>query len=190
VWELALIYPLQGDWTEDDYLSLQSNQLIELSGGCLEVLPMPTWDHQLIVKFLLLALDGFVTSRRLGTVLSAPLPVWLWQGKFREPDIIFCRPGRPRVRRQPRGADLVMEVVSEGDENRERDYKVKRRDYAKAGIGEYWIIDPRDEQITVLTLRGTKYVRHGAFKVGKLASSKLLSGFSVEVDHVLAAGSK
>jgi Uma2 family endonuclease len=40
------------------------------------------------------------------------------------------------------GADLVMEVVSSHDEDRRRDLVVKREEYARAGIAEYWIVDP------------------------------------------------
>ena len=48
-WELALLFPFQGEWTESAYLALDTNRLIELSDGCLEFLPMPTVLHQLIM---------------------------------------------------------------------------------------------------------------------------------------------
>ncbi len=44
---------------------------------------------------------------------------------------------------------LVIEVVSPGQENRDRDYRFKRTEYAARGIAEYWIIDPEMRQITV-----------------------------------------
>src|SRR6516225_4851976 len=93
-WEVAYLYPYQGEWTEAEYLALDTNRLVELSDGCLEVLPMPLISHQLIIKFLLYALDAFVIARAAGVVLFAPLPVRLWAGKFREPDIVFLRPER------------------------------------------------------------------------------------------------
>ncbi|WP_367889252.1 Uma2 family endonuclease [Leptolyngbya iicbica] len=37
---------------------------------------------------------------------------------------------------------LVVEVVSPGKVNEDRDYRYKRSEYATRGIGEYWIIDP------------------------------------------------
>ncbi|MGK7924442.1 MAG: Uma2 family endonuclease [Spirulina sp.] len=46
---------------------------------------------------------------------------------------------------------LVVEVVSPGRQNEERDYRYKRSQYQARGISEYWIIDPIQEQITVLT---------------------------------------
>lgn len=43
---------------------------------------------------------------------------------------------------------LVVEVVSPNQEN--RDYRHKRSEYAARGIREYWIVDPIEQQITVL----------------------------------------
>jgi Uma2 family endonuclease len=186
-WDVALLFPRQGHWTEAEYLALDTNQLVELSDGCLEVLPMPTPYHQLIVDFLHSLLQAFVAAHGAGVVLFAPLPVRLMPGKYREPDIIFLRPGRLQdLHRQPHGADLVMEVVSEGDENRERDLVTKRQEYAAAGIAEYWIVDPQEQRITVLTLDGSVYRVHGEFGPGTTAISVLLTGFAVAVDAVFA----
>jgi Uma2 family endonuclease len=184
-----MLFPAQGDWTEADYLALKTNLLVELSDGCLEVLPVPTYLHQLISRFLFRLLDAFVLARKLGEVLYAPFPIHLWGGKYREPDIVFLRPERVRdLRGQPEGADLVVEVVSEGTENRERDLETKRAEYARAGIAEYWIVDPQEQQIKVLTLDGQTYRVHGLFAPGAVATSVLLPGFSVVVQDVFAAG--
>jgi Uma2 family endonuclease len=188
-WEVALLFPPQGEWTEEEYLALDTNRMVELSDGRLEVLPMPTIFHQLLVKYLCAMLDQHVSERNLGTVLFAPLPVRLWAAKYREPDIVFLRHDRARrVHGQPFGADLVMEVVSEGDENRERDLVTKRQEYATAGIAEYWIIDPRERHVTVLTLDEGVYRVHGEFAPEATAASVLLPGFEVDVESVFAAG--
>ncbi|MEB3293485.1 MAG: Uma2 family endonuclease [Synechococcales bacterium] len=47
---------------------------------------------------------------------------------------------------------LVVEVVSPGATNHDRDYRYKRSEYAARGIAEYWIVDPGAAKITVLTL--------------------------------------
>jgi Uma2 family endonuclease len=44
---------------------------------------------------------------------------------------------------------LVVEVVSPGQTNRERDYRYKHTEYAARGIAEYWIVDPETQQITL-----------------------------------------
>src|SRR5438445_4425122 len=90
-WGVATLFPLQGEWTEEEYLSLETNRLVELSNGCLEFLPMPTVFHQLIVKYLFQVLDSFVKAQSVGEVLFAPLRVRLWPGKMREPDLVYLR---------------------------------------------------------------------------------------------------
>ena len=77
------------------------------------------------------------------------------------------------------GADLVVEVV--GPDGPERDLVEKRVDYAEAGIPEYWIVDPRHDTITVLTLADSGYVEHGVFSRGESASSPLLGGIAIDV---------
>ncbi len=150
---------------------------------------MPDVGHQRILKFLSTHLDAYVNERGLGEVLFAPLPVRLGNKHLREPDVMFFKRNRVKDPHDPPdGADLVMEIVSPGKKNRDRDLKEKRRVYAKAKIPEYWIVDPQDETITVLTLRAKGYQLHGKFKKGTPATSKLLSGFTLDPAAVFAAG--
>lgn len=187
-WEIAHLFPYQGAWSDDEYLSLNSNHLIEFSSGVLEVLPMPTEQHQQIVLFLYRILFTFITPNQLGTVLTAPLRVRLWDGKFREPDIVFllAQHADRRGNKYWRGADLVMEVVSEDDPD--RDLVTKRVEYAQAGICEYWLLDPRDRTVTVLALdaAASEYSVAGRYAQGETARSVLLDGFSVEVTEVFS----
>jgi len=180
--------PLQGLWTEEQYLKLTdgTNCLIEFTDGEIEVLPMPTDNHQVISRFLLFALFAFVQQLG-GTVLYAPLRVQIRPGTYREPDILLMRDARD-PRRQNRywlGADLVVEIVS--PDNPERDTVTKRADYAAAGISEYWIVNPEEETVTVLTLAGDSYTDHGSFGRGTQATSALLVGFAVDVDALFDA---
>lgn len=48
--------------------------------------------------------------------------------------------------------ELIIEVVSPGMANKNRDYRFKRSEYAARGVLEYWAIDPEAHQITVFTL--------------------------------------
>jgi Uma2 family endonuclease len=186
-WEVALLFPPQGTWSEEEYLELKGNRLIEYANGYIEVLAMPTDSHQAIVAFLYSVLAAFVTKGDLGTVRFAPLRLRLWPGKFREPDLLFLRKERDHLRAEPfwSGADLVMEVVS--DDDRRRDLDVKRREYAQAGIDEYWIVDPQRQLVTVLRRDGERYVAHGEFGRGSRATSELLPGFEVDVTQALSA---
>ena len=180
--------PIQGLWTEEQYLRLtdHSRRLIEFTNGAIEVQPMPTDRHQAISQSLFLALFEFIQPLG-GKVHYAPLRVQIGEGKFREPDLLLILDAND-PRRQNRywlGADLVVEIVSPDDP--ERDTKVKRVDYAHDGIPEYWIVNPGDETITVLKLAGDIYVEHGVFRRGGTATSNLLSGFATPVDALLDA---
>jgi Uma2 family endonuclease len=187
-WEVALLFPSQGAWTDSDYLALDTNHLVELSEGRLDVLAMPTEQHQLIVAFLYDAMKAFIAARGLGKILFAPLRVQLWEGKYREPDLafLFDQNAEKRGAKYWRGADLVVEVVSEDDP--ERDLIEKRSEYARAGISEYWIVDPRDATITVLNLEAnaTEYGTGQTYGPGEVASSRLLAGFGIAVSEVFS----
>jgi Uma2 family endonuclease len=191
-WEVAHLFPAQGTWTEGEYLDLPGNRLVEFSDGFIEVLPVPTTSHHRILAFLYAALLAFITPQQLGTVLFAGIRVRLRKGKYREPDLVFMlAEHEDRIGEDFwQGADLVMEVVSGGDKDRRRDLEIKPVEYAGARIPEYWIVDPRGEQITVLRLRGKKYVVHGKYGRGGHATSALLKGFEVNVDAALSGKKK
>lgn len=184
-WDVAKLFPPQGQWTEGEYLRLteSTNKLVELTDGNLRVLEMPTTAHQLIVEFLLDVFQAFVKPKGLGLILFAPLRVKIRNRKFREPDLVFMlaehadRMGNDYWT----GADLVVEIVSDSKEGRKRDLQEKREDYAEAGVPEYWIVDPVEKRITVLTLANGRYVTFGEYSTEQIAASKLLPGLSVDV---------
>ena len=181
-------YPRQGEWTEEEYLDLTdyAQHLIEFTDGYIEILPMPTDNHQSIVLFLYECFVAFLRPLG-GKVLVAPLRVHIRARKFREPDLLLLRDAKDprRQNRYWQGADLTLEVVRA--DKPERDLVEKRGDYAEAGIPEYWIVNPETETITVLRLEDTAYVEYGVFGRGADATSALLLGFSVRVDAVFDA---
>jgi Uma2 family endonuclease len=185
-WDIARLFPYQGYWSEEDYLELDTNYLVEFTDGYVEVLPMPKTSHQQIVQYLSNLLLAFASARSLGTVLFAPLRVQLRRKKYREPDVLFMFAEHSDRMGEEFwvGADLVMEVVSDDPESRERDLVTKRTDYAKAGIPEYWVIDPDERKVTVLKLDGHHYTVHGEYVPGTRAESSLLEGFGVEVSEI------
>ena len=183
---MATLFPAQGAWSEEEYLSLDTNHLVEFSHGHIEVLPMPSDKHQAIVGYLYVLLLQLAQTLG-GTVRMAPLRLRLRSGKIREPDVVFMSSaGDPRRRDAYwTGADLVIEVVSRDDP--QRDLVTKRNEYAQAGIPEYWIVDPQTETITVLRLDGASYLDHGVFGRGEVAISAYYAGLQAPVSDVLDA---
>jgi Uma2 family endonuclease len=182
------LLPAQGQWSEEAYLWLteHTTRLIEFTDGYLEMLPMPTDEHQTLVLSLYELLAAFLRPRR-GKVLVAPLRLKIRDGKYREPDILLVRSAHD-PRRQNRfwlGADLVAEVVS--PDKPERDLVEKRSDYAEAQVPEYWIVNPQSETITVLCLQGSAYTEHGVFGRGAVVPSRVLEGFRISVEALFDA---
>ncbi len=190
-WDVARLFPDQGQWREGDFFVLTSttNGLVELVDGRVEVLEMPNPPHQFIVAYLYRMLYDFVVVRGLGQVLFAPVNVRLRPDLIRQPDVVVLlkEHAAKKTRQAWNSADLVVEVVSEGAESRERDLVEKRREYAEAQVSEYWIVDPQEEIVTVLKLVGGSYEVHGAWRRGGRANSALLSGLEIDVAAMLVA---
>ena len=188
-WEAAYMLPVQGSWSEADFLKLHSNRMAELVDGRLEILPMPTWLHQLILDFLLERIKGHLRESNCGgRILMAPLPTRLFPRTIREPDLLYVGADNlPKdIRGYPDKIDLAIEIVSSGVEARQRDYVDKRADYAKAGVSEYWIVDPEESIVTVLTLTGAEYQVAQECRPGDIARSVLLNGLEIPVNQIWA----
>ncbi len=188
-WEAAYFFPPQGRWSEETFLQFHTNKMAELVDGRLEILPMPTWLHQLILGYLFDQIRGHLRSAGIaGDVLFAPLPTRLFPGTIREPDLLYvCPENIPAdIRGYPHKIDLAIEIFSEGAEAHKRDYEDKRVDYAKAGVTEYWIVDPQTQLVTVLTLQGTEYQIAQECQPGDIANSLLLTGLAIAVNEIWA----
>jgi Uma2 family endonuclease len=182
---VAELFPPQGQWTEDDYFALpETNRYLELSDGRLIMPPHPTFSHQTALQRLAWELQAFVEERDLGTVRFAPLPVRLWPGKIREPDIFFIATEHAeRIGEQACGVpDLIVEVTSPSTMREDRQEKFY--EYAKAGVSEYWLVDLQARTIEVYSLQQGVYILSEKCAHGETAHSPLLSGFAIAVDAV------
>src|SRR2546425_941369 len=123
-WEIAHLFPHQGEWTEEELFELEDRYgtypIRELADGWLEVLPMPTELHQMILIYFFDLLRAFVNAHAPGTVLTSGARMRLGpkkrEGSIRGPDVLYMRAEHDQRRHQKYwdGADLVMEVVSGG----------------------------------------------------------------------------
>jgi len=187
---VAKLFPPQGQWSESEYFALpDTNRYVELSEGRLIMPPHPTFRHQEALKRVFLRLQAFVENNHLGMVEIAPLPVRLWAGKIREPDIFFiAQEHADRIAEQFCGVpDLVVEVISSS--TRTVDRADKFYEYARAGVLEYWMVDLGEATVEVYVLKEGAYLLLGKYLPGQTATSQLLSGFQVIVDEVVSPAS-
>lgn len=185
--EILSLFPEQGKWTEEDYFRLpETNKIIELSEGRLIITPAPTEQHQKISGKLYFLLCDYANKRNLGEVRYSPLDVRLYYGVIRQPDIVFMsNKHRDRITEKYWGVpDLIVEILSEATEKEDR--VIKFFEYLKAGVLEYWIVDPFRHTIEIFVLENGTYITFGKWGIGEIAKSKLLDGFEVKVDEIMA----
>jgi len=172
-----------------EYLQLDGTYLVELHDGKLQVLPMPNSIHQSLIGFLFLMLRAWASGQKGTRVMTAPFRIRLSDDHYREPDLavmLAANAGRCFANEWD-GADFVVEVVS--DSNRQHDTVTKRREYAQAGIGEYWILDPKNESgrasLTQLVLEGDAYVERASLVETGVVKSSALEGFTLDMVELM-----
>lgn len=168
----------------------------ELVDGTLVEMPTEsTLNTQIAVFLLTVFLQMGISAKRVG--IKHQIAVKSRKVSAREPDlVIHSEESISAIAGAPQaiiklGMPLplaVVEIVSPGDANHQRDYEDKRWEYAKRGIPEYWLIDPERQTITVLTLVEQQYVEHGVFQGENQINSALVGILPVTATQVLKAG--
>ena len=171
------------------FMALPEGTLAEYVDGTVYMSPAPRPRHQDVVQNLYRALFAYA-SEHGGYAGLAPFDVFLEAERAVQPDVFYLSADR-RDRISERGIEgaptLVAEVLSPSTAY--LDVSVKRRAYEEAELGEYWVIDPGEQSVMVLTrerpglagLSRTAYV----YESGRVASAAL-NGFEVEAAVLFA----
>ena len=146
--------------TYDDLCQLPDDgNRYEIIDGELIVSPAPGLDHQGFGIELIAITHAYVRQHRLGLVLHAPVDVRLSPHDVVEPDLIFIRQDRLHIaesRRYVLGPpDLAVEIISPSSVKIDPSRKFNL--YERAGVPEYWLVDPRLRTFRMFTLAGERY---------------------------------
>ena len=183
---MALTKPA-GTWTYEDLFSLPDDgRRYEIIEGELYEMPAPSWDHAVTIVNVLALLIPVVQSLR-GQVVTAPLDVFFPGADPVQPDIVVLLPesGAIGAGRGVEGApDLLVEVLSPS--NRGHDLLTKRALYARAGVREYWIVDPASQTVEVLTLDRDAFHTVQTTAGDDAVISSLLGGAAFPVTAIFA----
>lgn len=183
---MASTAPAPQGWTYQQYLELDDEQRYEIIDGELLLTPAPRVSHQSISRELSVRMAQFVAERGLGEVLYAPVDVVLGEDQVVQPDILFVSKQNSGVihERGIVGApDLVVEILSPSSLRLDRHRK--RALYERAGVREYWIVDPANRAIEVFALGPDGYeLASFAAETGRVASG-VMDAFEVEVAEVV-----
>lgn len=161
------------EWADEDTLAEWVNGEVVMSSPAGK-------QHQDIAGFLESVLRQFTEENGLGQVLSAPFQMKMEHG--REPDIIFIAKAhldRLKPERLEGPADLVIEIVS--DDSAGRDRGQKYYEYARGGVPEYWLIDPRSRWVEFYHLEGPHYRLVFDGTEGEY-HARVLPGFRLQVE--------
>jgi Uma2 family endonuclease len=179
----------------DDYLAYDNgtDHLYELLNGELIEVPPESGYNTSVAFFLAIqfaTLVGHLRVRLHGLELEVQ-----GEPKNRYPDLTIIRPEhilllaqRNTIRLSMPPPLLVVEVVSPGDLQWERDYVAKRSQYENLGIPEYWIINPADQTVLVLAQEDQGYIPVGTFAVDQRIDSIQFSELHLTAAQIFAAG--
>jgi Uma2 family endonuclease len=137
--------------------------------------------HQDILRFLAVLFDLFLSSRALGKLLLAGVPMYLGTDKpAREPDLMIVlndHVSRIQATYLNGSADIAVEVVS--PESDEPDHGAKLIEYEAAGVSEYWLIDPIRTQADIYVLDSNQHYRRLSPDADGQLHSVVLPGLSL-----------
>jgi len=129
-------------WTREEVLALPDDgQRHEVFDGELVVSSAPRYRHQAILSKLHLLVGNYGEAFRVGTVLLSPADLPLLGGQVAQPDLFVLPHGNFAQDWSDAPVPiLAIEVASPSTVRYDRG--LKRRGYQKAGVAEYWIVDP------------------------------------------------
>jgi Uma2 family endonuclease len=148
--------------TYDDFVLFPDDgKRHELIDGEHYVTPSANVGHQRVLGHLHVSIATWLESHPIGQVFLSPLDVVFTQFDVVEPDLLYCsheRAAQILTRQNVQGVpELVVEIASPG--TRRRDETVKRHLYERAGVSEYWIVDPEVEVVRVYRREGDAFGR-------------------------------
>jgi len=143
-------------YTVDDYYALPDDIRTELIDGVFYDMASPSVTHQLIIGELYLQFKA-CEKRHKGRcrVILSPCDVQLDQDRYTmlQPDIlVVCDPHKINGLCCVGAPDLTVEILSPS--SRSHDCVLKLNKYKKAGVREYWIVDPEHRQVIVYIFEG------------------------------------
>ncbi|HEY9750957.1 MAG TPA: Uma2 family endonuclease [Allocoleopsis sp.] len=179
----------------EEYLAYDdgTEKLYELFNGELIEVPPESGFNVEIANFLFAILLPIVGYRRLrGHGLELEVR---GEPRNRYPDLTVIREEhveqlrrRNTLRFDMAPPLLVVEIVSPGELQRDRDYIAKRTQYQDRGIPEYWIVDPQQQTVLVLKLSGDTYTEVATFQDEEPMRSPQLGALNLTVSQLFTSG--
>jgi Uma2 family endonuclease len=173
-------------WTTADLAALPDDgRRYEIIDGELYMSKQPDWHHQFVCGRLFRFLDEWNEQTGAGVVDIAPGIIFADDDNV-APDVVWISRER---RAHALGEDgklhaapeIVIEVLSPGQQNAERDTETKRKLYTRRGVQEYWVVDWRQQQVQIYRREQAALMLHATLFADDDIVSPLLPGFRCAV---------
>ncbi len=163
------------------------NNRYELIEGELFVSRAPGIPHQRVLLNLQIGLTEYLRDHPIGILVPGAGAVFSNYDAV-IPDLVFVRNERwNEVVANDRfvaAPDLVIEIVSQGKENRERDVSAKRRLYGKYRVAEYWIVDRENQSVVMFRLQERTLEEVAILRADNDIASIVLPGLKLKVSTI------
>lgn len=184
--------PKEETYTYADYLAWDENERIELLYGAPVLMAPPSRRHQEISGELHRQLSNFLEGKKC-RVYAAPFGVRLFEREgdgpedvdtVVEPDLsLICDHSKLDDQGCKGAPDMVIEILSPSTQRHDRLTKLNL--YQRAGVREYWIVNPDDKDVQVFLLDGSGLFRvHGFYGREDIARVNVLEGCFIELCKV------
>lgn len=184
--------PKKSRYTWADVLTWDEIGHIEIINGEAYMAALPTKAHQDILMALSAQLYNFLEGKKC-RVYPAPFGVRLFEkggdtpedvDTVVEPDIsVVCDHGKLDEHGCKGAPDLVMEILSPSTQRHDR--LVKLNLYQRAGVREYWIVNPEDSTVQVMLLNESGVLQpHEVYDRKGIAKVNVLNGCFLELERV------
>lgn len=181
-------------YTFADVLSWDDGERAELIDGEVFLMaPAPSRAHQEISMELSRQFANYLEGKKC-KAYHAPFDVRLFEQEGNspedvdtvvEPDItIVCDPSKLDDRGCKGAPDMVVEILSPSTQRHDR--LVKLGLYQRAGVREYWIVDPDSQTVQVFTLSDGLLLPHEVYNRQGVAKVNILDGCFIELSKVFS----
>ena len=170
----------------------KDNVRYELIEGIAYAMAAPSSLHQKVSKRIFRQLDNFLVGKAY-EAYYAPLAVRLNAGDFDdtvvEPDLLVVSDETEIDIRGVKGApDLIIEILSLFNTKHDTDRKFKQ--YQKAGVKEYWIVDPIRRIVEAYILKDGRYGVGSIYREDDIIPAHVLSGCEINLSEVFEGAIK
>ena len=181
---MAIVINSETKLTYEDYVLLpEDGKIHEIIDGEHCMTPAPDTYHQTLSRRIQYQLYEQIEERGLGFVFDAPTDVQLSEIDIVQPDLLVILANRKSMIAPKKiigPPDLIVEILSESTGSKDR--RLKRDLYQKAGVPEYWLVDPESQQVEVYRLRGGLYESAGSY--GEEIPYPAVEGVRVDLSRV------